>query len=39
VVRTTAPWRAFARDLNRAGRMANDAGLKLGYQFLRTIRF
>ena len=26
VVRTTAPWRAFARDLNRAGRMARDAG-------------
>jgi sugar phosphate isomerase/epimerase len=31
VVRTEAPWRAFARDLNRAGRMARDAGLKLGY--------
>jgi sugar phosphate isomerase/epimerase len=31
VVRTTAPWRAFARDLNRAGHMARDAGLKLGY--------
>jgi sugar phosphate isomerase/epimerase len=31
VTRTTAPWRAFARDLNRAGRMARDAGLKLGY--------
>ena len=31
VTRTTAPWRAFARDLNRAGRMAEDAGLKLGY--------
>jgi sugar phosphate isomerase/epimerase len=31
VVRTTAPWRAFARDLNRAGRMARNAGLKLGY--------
>ncbi|MDF2743723.1 MAG: hypothetical protein K0S88_5100 [Actinomycetia bacterium] len=31
VVRTTAPWRNFARDLNRAGRMARDAGLKLGY--------
>jgi sugar phosphate isomerase/epimerase len=30
-VRPTAPWRAFARDLNRAGRMARDAGLKLGY--------
>jgi sugar phosphate isomerase/epimerase len=31
VTRTTAPWRAFAGDLNRAGRMARDAGLKLGY--------
>ena len=31
VVRTTALRRAFARDLNRAGRMARDAGLKLGY--------
>jgi sugar phosphate isomerase/epimerase len=31
VVRTTAPWRAFAQDLNRAGRMARAAGLKLGY--------
>ena len=31
VVRTTAPWRTFARDLNRAGRMARAAGLKLGY--------
>jgi sugar phosphate isomerase/epimerase len=31
VVRETAPWRAFARDMNRAGRMARDAGLKLGY--------
>ena len=31
VVRTQAPWRAFARDLNRAGRMARDAGLRLGY--------
>jgi sugar phosphate isomerase/epimerase len=31
VVRTTAPWRAFARDLNRAGRRARDAGPKLGY--------
>jgi sugar phosphate isomerase/epimerase len=31
VTRTTAPWRAFARDLNRAGRMARDAGLQLGY--------
>ena len=31
VTRTTAPWQAFARDMNRAGRMARDAGLKLGY--------
>ena len=31
VTRTTAPWRAFAQDLNQAGRMARDAGLKLGY--------
>ena len=31
VVRTTAPWRAFARDLNQAGQMAQDAGLRLGY--------
>jgi sugar phosphate isomerase/epimerase len=31
VTRTTEPWRAFARDLNRAGRMARAAGLKLGY--------
>jgi sugar phosphate isomerase/epimerase len=31
VVRETAPWQAFARDMNRAGRMARDAGLKLGY--------
>ena len=31
VTRTTAPWRDFARDLNRAGRMARDAGVKLGY--------
>ena len=31
VTRITGPWRAFARDLNRAGRMARDAGLKLGY--------
>jgi sugar phosphate isomerase/epimerase len=31
VVRTTGPWRAFARDLNRAGRMAREVGLKLGY--------
>ena len=26
VTRTTAPWRAFARDLNRAGRMARVPG-------------
>jgi hypothetical protein len=31
VVRTTKPWRKFARDLNRAGRMARDAGVQLGY--------
>jgi sugar phosphate isomerase/epimerase len=31
VTRTTAPWQAFARDMNEAGRMARDAGLKLGY--------
>jgi sugar phosphate isomerase/epimerase len=31
VVRTAAPWRAFAKDLNRAGRMARDVGLQLGY--------
>jgi sugar phosphate isomerase/epimerase len=31
VVRTTAPWRAFAHDLNRAARMAADAGILLGY--------
>jgi sugar phosphate isomerase/epimerase len=31
VTRTTAPWQAFARDMNVAGRMARDAGLKLGY--------
>ena len=31
VTRSTAPWQAFARDLNRAGRLARDAGLKLGY--------
>ncbi|HSW08793.1 sugar phosphate isomerase/epimerase family protein [Aquabacterium sp.] len=31
VLRTTTPWRDFARDLNRAGRMARDAGVKLGY--------
>jgi sugar phosphate isomerase/epimerase len=31
VTRTTAAWRAFARDMNEAGRMAQDAGLQLGY--------
>ena len=31
VTRTTAAWRAFAHDLNRAGRMARDAGVRLGY--------
>jgi sugar phosphate isomerase/epimerase len=31
VTRDRATWAAFARDLNRAGRMARDAGLKLGY--------
>ncbi len=31
VTRTTAPWEAFARDMNQAGRMAADAGVKLGY--------
>ena len=31
VTRTTAPWRAFARDLNQAGQMARDVGIKLGY--------
>jgi sugar phosphate isomerase/epimerase len=31
VTRTTAAWRAFAHDMNQAGRMARDAGLKLGY--------
>jgi sugar phosphate isomerase/epimerase len=31
VTRTTAAWRAFARDMNRAGRMARDAGIRLGY--------
>jgi sugar phosphate isomerase/epimerase len=30
-VRDSATWRAFARDLNRAGRMARRAGLRLGY--------
>jgi sugar phosphate isomerase/epimerase len=31
VVRDRATWAAFARDLNQAGRMARDAGLRLGY--------
>ena len=31
VTRTTAPWEAFARDLNLAGQMARDVGLQLGY--------
>jgi sugar phosphate isomerase/epimerase len=31
VTRTTAPWQAFARDMNQAGQMAQDAGLQLGY--------
>ncbi len=31
VVRDRATWTAFARDLNRAGRMAREAGLRLGY--------
>jgi sugar phosphate isomerase/epimerase len=31
VTRDKASWQAFARDLNRAGRMANRAGLSLGY--------
>ena len=31
VVRDRATWAAFARDLNRAGRMARDAGLRMGY--------
>jgi len=31
VVRDRATWAAFARDLNEAGRMARDAGLRLGY--------
>jgi hypothetical protein len=44
VTRTTAPWRAFAQDLNRAGAMARDAGLKLGYhnhnwEFFRLTRW
>jgi sugar phosphate isomerase/epimerase len=31
VVRDRATWTAFAHDLNRAGRMARAAGLRLGY--------
>jgi sugar phosphate isomerase/epimerase len=31
VVRDRATWAAFARDLNRAGRMAREAGLRFGY--------
>ncbi|GAA3568162.1 sugar phosphate isomerase/epimerase [Microlunatus spumicola] len=31
VVRDRATWTAFARDLNRAGRMAKKAGVRLGY--------
>ena len=31
VVRDRSTWAAFARDLNRAGRMARDVGLRLGY--------
>jgi sugar phosphate isomerase/epimerase len=31
VARDTATWAAFAEDLNTAGRMARDAGLRLGY--------
>lgn len=31
VVRDRATWTAFAHDLNRAGRLARDAGLRLGY--------
>jgi sugar phosphate isomerase/epimerase len=31
VVRDSATWTAFAHDLNRAGRMARAAGLRLGY--------
>ena len=30
-VRDSATWRAFARDLNQAGRMARRVGLRLGY--------
>lgn len=31
VTRDSATWAAFAGDLNRAGRMARQAGLRLGY--------
>jgi sugar phosphate isomerase/epimerase len=31
IVRDRATWTAFAHDLNQAGRMARDAGLRLGY--------
>jgi sugar phosphate isomerase/epimerase len=31
VVRDSATWRAFAHDLNRAGEMAHNWGLRLGY--------
>jgi sugar phosphate isomerase/epimerase len=31
VVRDRATWAAFAHDLNRAGRMAREKGLRLGY--------
>jgi sugar phosphate isomerase/epimerase len=31
VVRDRATWAAFAHDLNEAGRMAREAGLRLGY--------
>ncbi len=31
VTRTKAAWQAFARDMNLAGQMAQDAGLQLGY--------
>jgi sugar phosphate isomerase/epimerase len=31
IVRDRATWAAFAHDLNRAGKMARDVGLRLGY--------
>ncbi len=31
VVRDRATWAAFAHDMNRAGRMAREVGLRLGY--------